>query len=50
MEEPTSFVQGIVKYLEQELPVAWGKPGEPGDAIKILNVAKWNHELLHRFL
>jgi hypothetical protein len=39
MEEPTSCVQRIVRCLEQDLPVAWGKPGEPGDAIQILNVA-----------
>jgi hypothetical protein len=39
MEEPTSFVQRIVKCLEQELTVAWGKPGEPGDSNQILNVA-----------
>jgi hypothetical protein len=39
MEEPTSFVQRIATCLEQELPLAWGKPGEPGDAIQILNVA-----------
>lgn len=37
--EPTSFIQGIVWHLEKELPLAWGKPGESGDAIKILNVA-----------
>jgi Protein of unknown function (DUF4236) len=38
LQQFTVVVQQIAKCVEQKLPAAWGKPGEPGDAIEILKV------------